>query len=70
MVLIGRVGIVEECWALLNDKAGLSCPIFDIELFDTDRAIAFVVASLAKLSRTTPHKPSIPLRMSIGAVQT
>ncbi|EJL77461.1 hypothetical protein PMI12_01724 [Variovorax sp. CF313] len=51
LVLIGRVGIVEECWAILNDKAGLDCPIFDIELFDAERAIAFVVASLTKLAK-------------------
>jgi hypothetical protein len=41
VVLLGRVGIVEEAWAILNDRSGLNPPIFDIELFHADRAKEF-----------------------------
>lgn len=50
VVLLGRVGIVEEAWAILNDRSNLTPPIFDIELFHADRAKAFVLASLKRLS--------------------
>lgn len=53
VVLLGRVGIVEEAWAILNDKSGLSPPIFDIELFHADRARDFVRSSLKRLSLAT-----------------
>jgi hypothetical protein len=50
VVLLGRVGIVEEAWAILNDKAGLNPPIFDIELFHADRSKAFVLAALNRFA--------------------
>lgn len=53
VVLLGRVGIVEDAWAILNDRSNLNPPIFDIELFHADRAKAFVLASLNRLSLAT-----------------
>jgi len=50
VVLLGRVGIVEEAWAILNEKSGLNPPIFDIELFHPSRAKAFVLAALNRLA--------------------
>jgi len=64
IVLLGRVGIVEEAWSILNDKSGLSPPIFDIELFQPARAKIFVQAAIKRLAtasdsrtgkRTYPH---------------
>ncbi|MDR3682111.1 MAG: hypothetical protein P4L11_00170 [Geothrix sp.] len=52
LVLLGRVGIIEEAWAILNDKSGLNPPIFDIELFDADQAKAFVLVALNRLALT------------------
>jgi hypothetical protein len=53
VVLLGRVGIVEEAWAILNDKSGLNPPILDIELFHANRAKEFVLAALGRLSLST-----------------
>ena len=53
VVLLGRVGIVEEAWAILNDRSGLTPPIFDIQLFHANRAKEFVLASLNRLSSAT-----------------
>lgn len=50
VVLLGRVGIVEEAWTILNERSSLNAPIFDIELFHADRAKEFVLASLNRLS--------------------
>lgn len=58
VVLLGRVGIVEEAWAILNDRSNLNPPIFDIELFHADRAKAFVLASLKRLSVATEKDSS------------
>ncbi len=65
LVLIGRVVIVEECWAILSDN-GLDCPIFDIELFDAKRAVAFVVASLTKLASNDYPDLKQPLETHSG----
>lgn len=53
VVLLGRVGIVEEAWTILNAKSGLNPPIFDIELFHEDRAKEFVLSALNRLSSVT-----------------
>lgn len=53
IVLLGRVGIVEEAWSILNDKSDLNPPIFDIELFQPERAKTFVSAALKRLAETT-----------------
>lgn len=64
IVLLGRVGIVEEAWSILNDKSGLNPPIFDIELFQPELAKKFVRAAIGQLAkavdsttgkRTYPH---------------
>jgi hypothetical protein len=51
LIVLGRVGIIEEAWSILNDHDGLEPPIFDIELFSPEEAEAFVMARLKKLSR-------------------
>lgn len=53
VVILGRVGIIEEAWIVLNERDGLEPPIFDIELFDTAEAELFVMAVLVKLSTKT-----------------
>lgn len=51
VVLLGRVGIIEEAWTIFNEQGGLELPIFDIELFEPDEAKRFVLARLFKLSK-------------------
>lgn len=51
VIILGRVGIVEEAWAILNELQGLDAPIFDIELFQREEAQRFVLARLNKLSK-------------------
>lgn len=53
IVLLGRVGIVEEARSILNDKSGLNPPIFDIELFQPDRAKRLVQAAIGRLAKAT-----------------
>lgn len=53
VVLLGRVSIVEEAWSILNDKSGLNPPIFDIELFQPERAKIFVQAAIERFAKTT-----------------
>lgn len=53
IVLLGRIGIVEEAWSILNDKSGLNPPIFDIELFQPARAMTFVQAAIKRLAIAT-----------------
>lgn len=63
IVLLGRVGIVEEAWSILNYKSGLNPPIFDIELFQPARAKTFVQAAierLAKAADSTTGKRTYP----------
>lgn len=50
IILLGRVGIVEEAWTILNERSGLTPPIFDIELFHADRAKSFVLSALSRLA--------------------
>ena len=50
IVLFGRVGIVEEAWAILEFDHGLRCPIFDIGFFDEPRAVRFLMAQLRLLA--------------------
>lgn len=58
IVLLGRVGIVEEAWSILNEKSGLNPPIFDIELFQPERAKTFVQAAIERLARATDSTTS------------
>ena len=53
IVLLGRVGIVEEAWSIINDKSRLNPPIFDIELFQPDRARMLVQAAIGRLAKAT-----------------
>ncbi|MFJ4289383.1 hypothetical protein ACIP1U_06245 [Cupriavidus sp. NPDC089707] len=50
IVLLGRVGIVEEARKFLSDRFDIKPPIFDIELFDLDKAKSFVWSALERLS--------------------
>ncbi|WP_139351947.1 hypothetical protein [Polaromonas sp. A23] len=51
VVVLGRVGIIEEAWMILNEKESINAPIFDIELFNVEQAENFVMARLVKLSK-------------------
>lgn len=51
VILLGRIGIVEEAKKYLDEQCGLSSPIFDIELFDIDQAQAFVWSALGRLAK-------------------
>lgn len=61
LLLIGRVGIVDECWLQLNDKTGSNCPIFDIQFFSQERAVDFVMSALSRLAQTTHPDLVAPL---------
>jgi hypothetical protein len=61
LVLLGRVGIVDECWLQLNVNDGLNCPIFDIQFFNKERAIEFVLAALHRLARSSHPQLTVPL---------
>ncbi|HWI80849.1 hypothetical protein, partial [Ramlibacter sp.] len=50
VIVLGRVGIIEEAWMILNEKKRFEPPIFDIELFGPTEAEQFVWARLLKLS--------------------
>jgi hypothetical protein len=54
-VLFGRVGIVDEAWLILAD-AGLSCPIFDIDFFDRERSMQFIMAVIERLSGEVKYR--------------
>ncbi|WP_247423935.1 hypothetical protein [Ralstonia pseudosolanacearum] len=62
LILLGRVGIVEEARKFLNDRFGLASPIFDIELFDLEKARRFVWSALDRLSQqeAAGERPSFP----------
>ncbi|MDT3734672.1 MAG: hypothetical protein ROZ00_00430 [Denitratisoma sp.] len=63
VVLLGRVGIIEEAWTIFNERENLELPIFDIELFEPDEAKRFVLARLFKLSKAfhaTTRRPEHP----------
>lgn len=59
LVLLGRVGIVNEAREILRDRAQLECPVFDIELFDSAQAERFVMATLNRLSSATAQYPQL-----------
>lgn len=50
VILLGRVGIIEEAWTIFCEQQNIEPPIFDIELFQQDEAERFVQTRLAKLS--------------------
>ena len=51
VILLGRVGIVEEARKYLDDQCGVRAPVFDINLFDLDQARDFVWSALGRLSK-------------------
>lgn len=48
LVLLGRIGIIDDAWTVLNDQ-GLTPPIFDIGRFDDEQARKFVFSRLREL---------------------
>ncbi|WYX25571.1 hypothetical protein WJ969_07475 [Achromobacter xylosoxidans] len=66
ILLLGRVGIVEEAWAILNDKSGLNPPIFDIELFQPERAKTFVHAAIRRLAEAVEPMTGKPTYSHLG----
>ncbi|WP_156087601.1 hypothetical protein [Lysobacter sp. Root667] len=50
VIVLGRVGIVEEAWTILNELGGIEPPIFDINLFNLAQAKKFVLARLQRLA--------------------
>lgn len=53
-LLFGRVGIIEDVWLILHDF-GLSAPIVDIQHFNKEQSVRFVMSSLSRLSRLPKH---------------
>lgn len=51
IILLGRVGIIEEAWLILNEGSSVSPPILDISFFDPDQAKLFVMARLDALAK-------------------
>lgn len=51
IILLGRVGIIEEAWTIFCEQQNINPPIFDIELFEPDEAERFVFARLVKLAK-------------------
>ncbi len=62
VILLGRVGIVEEARKYLEDHCGLRVPVFDIELFDLGQAEDFVWSALERLGKlrlaAQSHRPA------------
>ena len=56
VVLLGRVGIIEEAWSILAEQTGKEYPILNIELFDEVQSVDFVMARLYKFSKSKPEK--------------
>lgn len=50
VVFFGRVGIIEEAWAILTD-CGINCPIFDVQFFDKQQSQDLVFQLLRSTSR-------------------
>lgn len=50
IVLLGRVGIIEEAWSIFNDVEGVELPILNVELFSEVESEEFVRRRLKKLS--------------------
>lgn len=59
IVLLGRVGIIEEAWLILNEKSGLQPPIFDIKLFQPESARKFVLSAIHRVAQITDSQKSV-----------
>ncbi|NRR33591.1 hypothetical protein HSX11_25780 [Oxalobacteraceae bacterium] len=51
VIILGRVGIIEEAWTILNEYSNIEPPIFDIELFEANEAKQFVMVQLSRLAK-------------------
>lgn len=51
VIILGRVGIIEEAWTILNEHSKIEPPIFDIELFEATEAKQFVMVQLSRLAK-------------------
>lgn len=63
LILLGRIGIVDEARKYLSDRCGLRPPIFDVQLFELNQAEDFVwnaLARLAKVNVTSAANSSYP----------
>ncbi|MEG9624945.1 hypothetical protein [Pseudomonas guariconensis] len=60
IILLGRVGIIEEAWLIINEGSEMSPPIFDISFFDADQAKLFVMARLDALSKSEVSNTDYP----------
>nr|WP_279153030.1 hypothetical protein [Pseudomonas mosselii] len=60
IILLGRVGIIEEAWLIINERSEISPPIFDISFFDPTQAKLFVMARLDALSRSEVENTDYP----------
>ncbi len=52
IILLGRVGIIEEAWLILNEGSNVSPPILDVSFFDAEQAKLFVMARLDALAKS------------------
>lgn len=60
VVLLGRVGIVEETWAIIADQQGVELPIFNIGHFSPEQARSFVSKRLKMMARSAQSESGYP----------
>lgn len=60
VVLLGRVGIMEEAWAIINDQQGVALPIFTIEHFTAAQAQSFVSKRLKTMAYSLQSAADYP----------
>lgn len=60
VVLLGRVGIVEEAWAIIADQQGVELPIFNIEHFTSEQARSFVSKRLRTMAHSSRSESGYP----------
>lgn len=53
VVLLGRVGIMEEAWTIFAEKQNVELPIFNIEHFTTEQARSFVSKRLRSMANSS-----------------
>lgn len=58
VVLLGRVGIMEEAWAIIADQQSVELPIFTIEHFTAEQARSFVSKRLKAMAYSS-HSPAV-----------
>ncbi len=60
VVLLGRVGIMEEAWAIIADQQSVELPIFNIEHFTSEQAQSFVSKRLKTMARSSQPAGDYP----------